>query len=58
MILESNCIYNRIEINKLIREVERAITFILSSFLGLFSGINSNNRDPIKGISNNDISII
>ena len=58
MTLESNCIHNKIETNKFIREVERAMTFILSSFLGLFSGINSNNRDPIKGISNNDISII
>ena len=44
--------------NRLIKDVDQAITFILSSFLGLFSGINSNNRDPIKGISNNDISII
>ena len=45
------------EMNKLIKEAESAITFILSSFLKLFSGIGNNNREAIKGISNNDISI-
>ena len=44
--------------NRLIKDVDKAITFILPSFWELFSGMNSNNRDPIKGTSNNDISII
>ena len=46
------------DISRVIRDVERAITFIFSWFWVLFSGINSNNRDPVKGTNNNEISII
>ena len=56
MTLESNCIHNKIETNKFIREVERAMTFIFSSFLRLFS-MKSKYKDPIKGTINKDISI-
>ena len=49
--------HNIILINKLIKEVVIAITFIVSSFLGLFSDKGNSIKEPIKGTSNNEISI-
>ena len=63
LVLESNWIQRTTDIIKLIKDAAKAIYLILFldkirvSELLEFSLIGNNNKDPIKGIINNNVSI-